>query len=546
MQKFILVLILTVASILRLWDLSVIPPSASLDEASIAYNAYSVLKTGGDEFGDFPFPSQRGYDDFRRSTYLLISIPFVAVFGLSTIAIRLPAAILSILTVWAVFYIVRELFDKKSRHSFTFATISALLLAISPWHIYISHLGHESNASFSFFVFGVLFFLKGIRNSKFLLISAIFFTFSMISYYSGQLFIPLFVTSIFIIFRKKIFPAILSNTRSKIISLLAVIGIVPILFAIFSPDALIRYRGTSVLNPQVHPERFDEFVKMRNKAVEQGDFIGSILFNRRVFFAKVLVENYLSHFRPSWLFSASTNDAFKAPFTGLLYPWQLPFILLGAIAFIKSRKFDRKIKFFVFLWFALGPLPATIATQAPHAMRAYNMLPVWQFLTALGITYLLFRFKRFQYLVGLLVVVIAFYSFFGFLKNYFVEFARLQSKSYQYALSQAVPYVIENEKKYDKVIFSNQDNLFQSYMIFLYHSKYDPVLYQRQGGTSEAGFDAIHNFGKYEFRPINWKNENKRNTLYIGNPSDFPDEIGSLKTFHYLDGTIGIKAVEKK
>ncbi|MEM4230658.1 MAG: hypothetical protein QXF25_02180, partial [Candidatus Pacearchaeota archaeon] len=156
-----LIFILALSIFLRVWDLGNVPPSASLDEASIGYNAYSVLKTGTDEYGDFPLISQRGYDDFRRSTYLFLTAPFIKILGLNTVAVRLPAVILSILSVWATYYIVLALFFKNSNFSISVALLSVFLLTISPWHIYISRLGHESNAYLSFFIFGLFFLLMG-------------------------------------------------------------------------------------------------------------------------------------------------------------------------------------------------------------------------------------------------------------------------------------------------------------------------------------------------------------------------------------------------
>src|SRR3989344_5975196 len=100
-----LFLILMLAAFLRFWQLGNVPPSASMDEASIGWNAYSVLKTGVDEYGEFPLISQRGYDDWRRSTYLFLTIPFIALLDLQIVAVRLPAVILSILTIWAMYHI---------------------------------------------------------------------------------------------------------------------------------------------------------------------------------------------------------------------------------------------------------------------------------------------------------------------------------------------------------------------------------------------------------------------------------------------------------
>ena len=149
--KYFLILVLLIAIFLRFWNLGGVPPSASMDEASIGYNAYSILKTGLDEFGQVPLISQRGYDDYRRSTYLFLVSPSVGIFGLNAFSIRLPAAVLSVLTVFATYYIMLLLFTKRLPQANILALLASFLLAISPWHIYISRLGHESNSFLSFF-----------------------------------------------------------------------------------------------------------------------------------------------------------------------------------------------------------------------------------------------------------------------------------------------------------------------------------------------------------------------------------------------------------
>ena len=203
-KKIPLILILILAATLRLWNLGGVPPSTSNDEASIGYNAYSVSKIGVDEYGTFPVISQRAYDDWRRSTYLFLVVPFVATLGLHSVPIRLPAVILSVLTVLATYYIVIALFKKQSRRAEITALSASLLLAISPWHVYISRLGHESNAYLSFFVFGVLFFLQGIRSWKKMLLSMVCFLLSMISYYAGQVIVPLLAIGILLLYGKQL------------------------------------------------------------------------------------------------------------------------------------------------------------------------------------------------------------------------------------------------------------------------------------------------------------------------------------------------------
>lgn len=538
--RLLLILILVLASFLRLWQIGDVPPNASLDEASIGYNAYSVLKTGADEFGQFPLVSQRGYDDWRRSTYLFLVVPFVAALDLTVVSIRLPAVILSILTVWATYHIVLLLFAKDNKRATTLALLVALLLAISPWHVYISRLGHESNACLSFLVFGMLFFLQGVskKSWKRVLFSMLFFTLSMISYYSGQALIPLLVLGLLIIYRKSLIPLVFHDKKAIVLFSGFLILLIPVFWSVFSPQAMVRFQGTSTFKPEAHAEMFAKRVELRNNAVSNNDLLGRVLYNQHLFPVQVFFEGYFSHFKPSWLFTNPSQASFKIPHMGLLYLWELPFLLLGIVALVVSKNVDAKSKKLVFLWFVLAPLPAALATQAPHAMRAYNSLPTWQIFTAFGVVYVLYKLGKFKLFGFLGLFLLLATNVFTLYKNYYVIFPLQQSRSFQYALGKTIPYVTAHEKEYDKIVFSNQDNLYQSYMHFLFHTRYDPALYQKQGGTKSGGYAETHAFGKYVFEPITQTGNKPQNILFVANPKE---RSGGQVLFegYYLDGHTG-------
>ena len=559
-RQILLILILLLATFLRFWNLSDVPPSASLDEASIGYNAYSVLKTGVDEYGDFPIISQRGYDDWRRSTYLFLTIPFIKLFGLNVVSVRLPAVILSVLSVWATYHIILLLFSKQTKFSANAALIGALMLAISPWHIYISRLGHESNACLAFLIFGVLFFLQGLKNNNAnkIFLSLLLFVLSMISYYSGQVFIPLFILGLIFIFIKNLLSIILSSKKNLILLSALIVLSVVILAAVFSPEALMRYRGTSTFDPEAHPKEFAKRVELRNQAIKDNNLIGILLYNRRIFYVQVFIEGYVSHFNPKWLFT-NFSSAHKVPNTGLLYLWEIPFILLGIFVLILSKIIDVRIKKTIFLWFLLAPLPAAIAAQVPHAMRSYNFLPIWQIFTAFGITYLLYVLRKynkiFLYLLTLLIII----TLAAFYKNYFFIFSKTQSSSFQYSLSKVIPFVAKNQTKYKKVIISNHDNLLQSYMFYLFYTRYDPKIYLEKGGTISGGYAQTHELDNLFFMPFDPRGiKDQKNILYVGNPDDFLIKtfvreklvrIVKLHTsavFKDLDGKTSVEIISKK
>src|SRR3989337_4126255 len=109
-KKLLLILILSLAAILRFWELDSYP-ALNADEAAIGYNAYSLIQTGQDEHGN-PWPIHfQSFNDFKPGLYFYLVLPFVKVLGLNAWAVRIPGALLGVLTVLAVYLLVKELFS---------------------------------------------------------------------------------------------------------------------------------------------------------------------------------------------------------------------------------------------------------------------------------------------------------------------------------------------------------------------------------------------------------------------------------------------------
>lgn len=531
----ILVVIFLVALFLRLYKIGSVPPSPSLDEVSIGYNAYSILKTGADEYGT-KFPVLlRAYDDWRPALYVYLVIPFVNLFGLTVTAVRLPSVILSILAVVATYFLVVKIFSSW-KYAIHLGLLSSLLLAINPWQIYLSRLGHEANAGFAFFVFSLFFFF---RNNIYLFF--IFLALSFVSYQSEKIFLPLFFIALVFLFKDRF----LHRKKQVVIGvLIAVIVVFPFFKATLEPNALIRFKATNII--EANHERFQKEALILAENVKENNTLGIIIHNRRLVAAKIVFEGYISHFNPVWLFFNPLADKHKVPGLGLFYLWEAPLFILGFFWLIKS-KIDKKIKLLFLSWLFIAPLPGAITTDAPHAMRIYTLLPLPSILAGLGLVQIYLFFQRYKIQKGIFYILFAttvIVSSLYFFYKYFIVFPKTQSSSFQYALSQTIPFVLRQDSIYNEIVFSNIDNLYQSYMFFLFFSKYDPFLYQQQGGTVSGGFAQTHSFDKYEFRPISYVSENE-GTLLIGNISDFPIDKNPLRIFADLDKKEVIKIIER-
>ena len=84
-EKWILGLTFILALFLRLWRISDFPPALSWDEAAIGYNAYSILETGKDEYGESYPILFKSFNDYKLPGYIYLTTISEKLFGLNTL-----------------------------------------------------------------------------------------------------------------------------------------------------------------------------------------------------------------------------------------------------------------------------------------------------------------------------------------------------------------------------------------------------------------------------------------------------------------------------
>lgn len=517
----------------RFWQLGSVPPSPDWDEAALGYNAYSILKTGRDEYGTFLPLSLRSFDDYKPPLYMYLTIPSVAFFGLETWAVRLPSAIMGVVAVVGTYFLIIELLKSKS-----IALLSAMLLAISPWHVQFSRIAFEANIGVTLNIWAVWAFLKGIRHGKFLGFSAFLFGVSLYAYHSERIFVPLLLFIVIIVYRRELLRMRRAIGIAMIIGMLTV---VPLISVFFNPSTITRLRGTSSLADQTGLLARS----VRNLADDQkmGNPWGVFYDNRRIVWAKTVLDGYLSHYSFRWLFLTGDNPRHHAPDMGILYLVELPFLMWGLVTVWKWRNNASRV---LFSWILIAPVAASPTTELPHAIRALVFLPTFQVFTAVGIMGFIVFLKRFNknyslfaYIIGAWCLVLGVFNVAYYFHMYFGHMNNEVSKAWQYGYKEAVAYTQNVGARYKKVIVSTK--LEQPHMFFLFYLKYDPARYLAEGGTASGGFEEKRNrFDKFEFRPIIWDKEvHDGETLYIGLPGEIPQ--ANLLTVRYLDGLEAIR-----
>lgn len=511
-KRWIIVLILVLALVLRFSDISQIPPSPSLDEVSIGYNAYSILFTGKDEYGS-AFPVLlRAYDDYRPALYVYVVVPFIWLFGLTAIAVRFPSVMLGVVLVYLT-YIIGRIVGRKYFGDDGVGRYAAFFVAISPWHVYLSRLGHEANLGLTLLVLGIYFLLRTVMEGdrRAIIWGGIVFGLSLHGYQSQKIVTPLLVITGIVLFWNEIWKV---KRQAFIGGIMAFVIAVPAVIATLSPHGMTRLAGTSAISGKTKLEA-----------------------------ATVVMANYVSHFSPVWLFAGSNREAHKTPGIGLLYLWEAPLLILGMWSLWRSR-IPKKLKMFLLIWLLSSPLPASITTQAPHAMRSYTFIPILQFVSAMGLWILLKTIHdRMRLYIGIVGGFIVAFTLGSFWISYTERFPTEQSDSFQYAMKGAVDYALAEESNYNRVEFSHQGALYQSYMFYLFYSRLDPKKYLTFGGTGSGGYEAAHYIEKYSFGfiPEN-KEQAKQNVLYFYDARYLPEGFRVIRPFTNLDGTTAIIA----
>lgn len=548
------IFIVALAAFLRLYKLGAVPASPDWDEAALGYNAYSILKTGRDEYGT-PFPlSIRSFDDYKPPLYVYLTVPSVALFGLSTWSVRLPSAIFGILAVIGTYFLVKELFGyglrvtgygkEPTRHSslVTFdylPLLSSLLLAISPWHLQFSRVAFEANIGVALNIWAVYFFLRGLRSAASFGVSAFLFALSLYAYHSERLFAPLLIVILVITFRKTIF---VEKKRIITAVIVGILTVIPLLASLLNPTALTRLQGTSVLADQTG--LLMRSVAKQEDDVRRDDQLGKLFDNRRIVWISTLADGYLSHFSMRWLFLDGDNPRHHAPDMGLLYIVELPFFLWGVYRIFKK---GGEVRTILFSWLCIAPIAASVTTELPHSIRTLVFLPSFQIFIAVGIVSVLSKIKNEKSKMLFPISCLLLSAFFIFnigyyLHMYYAHMDKEYSSYWQYGYEEAVKYAEEHKSEYQKIVVSTK--LEQPHMFFLFFSKFDPKKYLALGGTKSGGFRERNQFDIYEFRSINWSEEKRDGTiLYIGSPSEMPH--GNVRNIRFLDGTPAIEIADR-
>lgn len=487
LQKYwILGFILILASFLRLVMLDKVPVGLHGDEASVGYTAYSLLKTGHDQNGNF-FPlAIDQFGDFRPAGYHYVEIPFVGLMGLSIEATRLPSALFGIAMVFLLYLFVQELFEKR-----VISLISSALLAISPWHIVISRATSETVMAMFFVLLGSLFFVKGVKQKKYIgwfIGSFLSFSTSFFFYHAARVFVPI----AFIPFALLCFGVYKADKKKLVVSGgLFILTLCSLLFFLVFGHGISRAGEVSIFNI---PGGDQQLKQQMDEEGTLNPFINRFLHNKFYFYGSLFLYNYSQHFTGNFLFlDNGLPIRYKVPWNGNMYFVELPFILIGSAFLLTLGLKEKKYLFLVpIFWLIIGAIPAGLTYEdIPDVERASFMIPALSMITAYGI-YTVFQFfknKKILTLFGCVIGLLFLQGFLLFLNNYFYS-SFLQEPWFRSASESDLLFNINSLDNNGKtpVVMTTQNN--NNFIFYLFYNKFDPKQFQMMGSPRET--DGLH------------------------------------------------------
>lgn len=559
--------IILLSFILRFYELTNTPVSLSWDEASIAVNAHSINQTGKDEYGSrFPVVF-RSFDDYKLPGYIYTVALSQRIFGYNDFSVRFPSALFGVLTVILMYFLTKELLTKDNCHSefssesntlknkmlkqvqhdgkkllpAAFYLLPPFLLAISPWHLQFSRAGFEANGSLFFFVAGFVCLLYGRKGKYYIPIGFISFVVSLYFYYSARVLAPALLLIMTVMYwrdYKKYFKIYILSL------LLSLVLLVPLISVMFGENAA-RVTQVSIFNSV---EVTIDYVQAL--ARHPDSMLFRVLYNRRIGYIFTFIKNMMLHNSFDFLFvSGDPYPRHHVSNMGLMYLWELPFVLVGIVYFMRKRTKEAVV---LLVWWLIGAVPASLTKGSPNALRILTSLPVFILFSAVGVMQVFsYLAKKYIALSKLVFGAIVVGSFVVYLVYYY-DFTPPHVRAFWGdGHKQLFTRVALLQDEYDEIHITGSE--YKPYVYGLYYLTYNPKRYLDEGG-SEFGFDNFvfyasdwdeNNISIKEIDPFEVSQES--HVLFVYSKEEKRDDLVTTDTIHNTDGeeTFYLQKIEK-
>lgn len=481
-ERIVLSLIIVLAGFLYFYKLADLPNSLSDDEAAVGYNAYSILKTGRDEFGkSFPI-AFRFFGAYTPPLYVYVVAPVIKFFGLSEVVVRIPSGLATIAGVLIVFFFIKKLDLFKSPLA---GLIGAFIFAISPWVIYYARVGYEVTAGYIVFSLGALLLWTGIVKNKLSLAGLATLSVSTYIAHTERYLVPLFLFIILIFFRKNIFH---QKNKKLLIDGLSILLITQIPNLYLLATKAFWVKGAE-LGYTDNWQRFDDFI-----------------------------SQLLTYFSPRALFGPSPdiNLQHTAPEIGLFYSWLIIPLFIGL--YVLFQKIKTPGGKYLTILLLTSVIPGSLSGHYISIQRVMTLIIPLVLVISLGFDFILQR-VRLKVFVPIFLILSAF-SLLLLWRSYFVLFPKERFPYWSYGYKELAEITKKNPTDHFVIDSARATTV---YIGLLFYLKFPPAEYQRQFPRELVrdyydgpSIDISYRFANLELRPVVWEKDIFIDQILVG------------------------------
>ncbi len=510
LQKYWVLVFLSVSVCLSLffavYKLNVAPPGFNADEAAFSYNAYSILKTGADEYGTFLPVRLKSFNDYKMPLYTYLSVPIIGIFGLNETSARGLNILLAALFPIAIYFFAKQLFNNK-----IIGVISALLISVCLGKGIIEREAHEALLAAFLITLTSYFFMKFVESQQYRYGAAFIISMflALFAYQSSRVFgLFFFIFALVYFLFKKV-----KSKKSIVVLLLFVVSL-----GIFATTDII-YKPTRVQNLFI-TNTAGFAMKIGQIRSEGGS---RLLYNPLTIGVRDAIYQYSLYFSPQFLAeNGDSNVRFGFVDMSPITPLEYLFILVGIYFLFKNKE---RWRYLLLGLFFISPITAALTWADLSFTRSFFIIIPSLILASYGAYQLLITFRKrqsFKYFVAGLIIVQFLFLFYSwdFYLNHFSKRA-LPAQDWQAGYKELGTYIKENYNKFDTFYITQKNG--EPYIFLLFYLKYPPQEYQKQANLSapdQFGFGQVEKFDKFNFS-IPSESFHQQHVAIIGYPDDF-------------------------
>lgn len=531
-NKYLLLILFVLLFLGSLWVRTInsdkSPNSLGFDEAGLGYNAYSLLKTGKDEWG-YKLPlSLRSFNDYKPALYSYLSIPIIGIFGLNQGTTRAVSALSGSFSI-IIFVLI---FHQITKMSWGKSLFVGSLFSLLPWRIHFSRVALETNLSaawFSLMVFGLLNYQK--KWGK--LVIVLGGLMSIYSYHSARLAAPALILLFLVDPLGRSLRKIWTERKGLMVSTSIVLLIIVFSLPIFNAGVGVMNRfSTTNLFAKLYPYAPTEILNNKLPLL-------SITNNPLYYLSGMIFGRVASYVSPRNLLETGYHWIIKSamviPNNGMFGYWGVFLFVLGIIPFLRKITEEKNFRL-VFYWIVAGALPAAVTWEWYHPFRSLNLFPALEVIAGLGLLALIDSFGKIKNavvrigLIGVFSIITLTFLIFN-LANEIGYSAWLANGEFQPGgYKDGAPILKQLIDKYPRVYIDTPHA--QSHIFFMFYLPIDPAIMQnvdRKYHLENGMSDKVFNFDKFVYKKFDWPVDRyEQNYIYWTSSEVKEDEISQV------------------